>query len=107
MRQTHPLAVVVRLVKSIVGVVLVGLGVVAEDLASVEEGAVHLEGLGQVVFDEVHGRLLDHLLLGFGVEDGVGAGGEEGFVEGGEGFVGADVEEEDEGLHAGKDVSVF
>lgn len=44
-RQPHPLAVLVRFVIAIVGVVLVAMGIVSEELAGVQKVAVDLEGL--------------------------------------------------------------
>lgn len=59
--KTHPLAITMNLIETIVGVILVSLGVVAEDLACVQEEAVDLKILRKVV-DQIDRPLLNHVL---------------------------------------------
>jgi hypothetical protein len=95
--KAHPLAIAVSLVEAVVGAILVGLGVVAEDLAGVEEEAVDFEGLGQVV-NQVDRLLLDHVLLSSLFQNCAGFGGKECEVDGGHFALVADEEEEDVSL---------
>jgi uncharacterized membrane protein YczE len=54
-RQPHPLAVLVRFVVPIIGVVLIAVGVVRAEFAGVEEIAVDFESLVRGVGDGVEG----------------------------------------------------
>jgi hypothetical protein len=107
MCKTHPLAVTVGLVETVVGAILVSLRIVAEDFAGVEEQAVDFEGLGQVV-DQVDRLLLHHVLLGSLFQNCTGFGGKERGVNGAHLALVADEEEEDVGLQAeGRSIEVF
>ena len=78
--QPDPLAILVRFIIAVVGVVLIAMGIVGEQLAGVEEVAIDLEGLVR----GVHGVKVDRqtwvgLSLGSG-EDVEGFDGKEGGV---------------------------
>lgn len=72
--KTQPLAIVVLFLFAVVDMVLVGLRVFGEDVASVQEAAVDFEIFGEV-FDQVDGLSLNKVLLSSLLEDRASPGG--------------------------------
>lgn len=97
MSKAHPLSVTVGLAMAVVGGVLIGLSVVTEDFACVEEKTIDFEGLGQII-DQVDGLLLDQVLLSSVLEDRASLGGKQGCVNSGCLALRPDEDEQDVGL---------
>lgn len=94
MDQTHPLAVAMYLSDAVVNMVLVSLSIVAKDLACVQEEAIDLEVLGEVI-DQVDRLLLNHVLVGPVFQNRASGVGEQRRMDGGQRTLRADEDEED------------